>query len=101
MNRVIVGAGPGVIPIVTFADAERAYGKGSLLARKVGDHLDPNRLRTMSEGEARRRRAMAATLVPVLVNGRRWWSDKARTVAAATKREVMVKIARRYAGGGR
>lgn len=40
-------------------------------------------------------------LVPVLVNGQRWWSDKARTVAAATKREVMTKIARRYAGGGK
>lgn len=40
-------------------------------------------------------------LVPVVVNGQRWWSDKARTVAAATKREVMTKIARRYAGGGK
>lgn len=39
-------------------------------------------------------------LVPVIVNGRRWWSDKARTCVAPSKAEVMAKIARRYATGG-
>lgn len=34
--------------------------------------------------------------IPILVNGRRWWTDDARTCVAATKVELKAKL---YARG--
>jgi hypothetical protein len=42
---------------------------------------------------ALRREVVAITAIPILVNGRTWWTDRERTRVAPTKHELFARLA--------